>query len=357
MTGTRRRKADHVDVVLKEDVEFEGTGLDCVALVHEALPEINEAALDIGVDVLDKRLDMPLMISGMTGGFKGARKWNRLLASAAQRNGLGFGLGSMRAMIEDPNVADTYMVREQAPDILLVGNIGLPQLLSRDFAPVFSAMEEVDVDAVAIHLNALQEVAQPEGEVDFRGGLETIEEFVSSSHLPVIVKETGGGISSETARSLASVGVEWIDTGGCGGTSFAAVEAFRASGVGRELAESLGTWGIPTAASVLETTQVEGLRVIASGGIRNGIDVVKALALGANCAGMASPFLKAAVDGEEGLNQFIDLVERQIRASIFLTGSRQMKDLGRENLFIGGWLRDWIRDRGLEADGSRASLP
>jgi len=349
MSETTNRKADHVRICLEEDVERKGTGLEWVRLIHNALPEIDWDDIDTSAEVLGKRLDFPLVISAMTGGYPGATELNRLLAKAAEERGIAMGLGSMRAMIEDGSLDETYAVRDVAPKTLLLGNIGIPQVTSLDFESVFDVMERAQVDAVAIHLNALQEATQREGEPIFSGALEAIRRFCSESRWPVIVKETGGGISRETATALVGVGVRWIDVAGFGGTSFAAVEAYRSqSRLGKALAESLGGWGVPTAASIVEAASVGKARILASGGIRNGIDVAKCLALGATAAGMASPLLKASVKGEGALNEALDLVEKQTRAAMFLTGSRTVRELQSVNLIVEGWLRDWLVDRGLD---------
>ncbi len=357
MERTSSRKADHVRICLEEEVEVGGSGLDCVRFVHNPLPEIDRSEIDTSSKIMGKRLELPLLIGAMTGGYNGAGQLNRDLARAAQRHGIALGLGSMRAMIEDRSLDITYAVRDVAPDVLIIGNIGLPQLLSMESEPVFKAMEDIDVDAVAIHLNALQEATQPEGETTFARGLEAIKEFLGQSRWPVVVKETGAGISQEAAAALRNVGVEWLDIGGHGGTSFAAVESYRAKdALGKQLAESLSTWGIPTAASLIEVTRATDLKVIASGGLRNGLDVAKCVALGAKCAGMASPFLKALTKSERELVTFVELVASQIIAAMFLTGSRNLEELRSSNLVVGGWLRNWLHDRGIDTSGLSMKL-
>jgi isopentenyl-diphosphate delta-isomerase len=344
---TRSRKADHVRICLEEDVQTGGTGLDRIRFVHRALPEMNMAEVKTGVRVLGRDLKLPLIINAMTGGYPEARKLNRELAGAAARHGVGLGLGSMRAMIEDPALSDTYQVRDLAPDILLLGNIGIPQLLMDEHGPILEAMERIGVDAIAVHLNALQEATQPEGETVFAGALDAMEAFTSESRWPVLAKETGAGISRETALALQERGVRWVDVGGYGGTSFAAVEWHRSKeGTGRELSGSLVGWGIPTAASLIEVASSTDMRVIASGGIRDGIDVAKCLALGAQCAGVASPILKALKEG--GVDALLRLYAHQLKSVMFLTGSRDLGELRRSDLVLGSWLRQWARDRGID---------
>ncbi len=344
---TRSRKADHVRICLEEDVETGGTGLDCLRFVHRALPEANMADVNTGVRLLGRDLRMPLLINAMTGGYSEASKLNRDLAQAALRHGIGLGLGSMRAMIEDPALSETYQVRDVAPDILLLGNIGIPQLLMDEHGQILEAMEKIEVDAIAVHLNALQEAAQPEGETVFAGALDAIEAFAGESRWPILAKETGAGISRETAMALRKRGVEWVDVGGYGGTSFAAVEWHRSKeGTGRDLSGSLIGWGIPTAASLIEVASSTDMKVIASGGIRNGIDLAKCLALGAHCVGIASPILKALRRG--GLDHLLRLYAHQLKSVMFLTGSRNVRELGCSELVLGGWLRRWAKDRGIE---------
>jgi isopentenyl-diphosphate delta-isomerase len=285
----------------------------------------------------------------MTGGYAGARELNRSLARIAEEEGLGLGLGSMRAMVEDPGLAETYIVRDAAPNVLLIGNIGLPQLVGADFAPVLEAMERVEVDAIAVHLNALHEATQPEGETTFAGGLAAIDDFRTQSRWPVVVKETGGGIPREEALRLQDHGFEWVDIGGYGGTSFAAVEKHRAEdSMTKELAHSLSTWGIPTAASLLEVLSSTRLHVVASGGVRDGLDIAKCVAAGASCVGMASPMLKALKGGEDELRSYIKLVRSQLVSAMFLTGSGTLGELRRAPLVIGSWLRNWVLDRGID---------
>ena len=348
-TKTVSRKADHVRICLESDVEAGDTGLDCIRFIHSPLPEVDREEVKASSDVMGRKLRLPIIINAMTGGYEGATEINRALATAAQEHGIGLGLGSMRAMVEDPGMAKTYMVRDVAPDILLLGNIGLPQLLSRDFESIFGAMENIGVDGIAIHLNALQEATQPEGETNFAGGIEVIREFSKKSRWPVVIKETGAGIPRETARSLERAGTEWLDVGGLGGTSFAAVESFRAeNSIERNLASSFSQWGIPTAASLVEVRSSTELKLIASGGIRNGIDAAKCMALGADLAGFASPVLKALMSGEDELNGFISLISRQFITSMFLSGSRNLNDLRESGIMITSWLRDWLLDRGID---------
>jgi isopentenyl-diphosphate delta-isomerase len=346
---TVSRKADHVRICLDEDVEVGETGLDCIRFVHVPLPEVDRGKISTSCEVMGRILKAPIIINAMTGGYEGATEINRSLARAAQDHGIGLGLGSMRAMVEKRDMAETYDVREVAPDILLLGNIGIPQLLSDDFEPVFDAMERIDVDGIAVHLNALQEATMPEGETDFEGGLDALSEFSKQSKWPVVAKETGAGVPCETAILLEEAGIEWLDIGGFGGTSFSAVESHRAKTPSdRSLANSFCQWGIPTAASLVEARSSTGLRIIASGGIRSGLDVAKCLSMGADLAGLASPFLKALTMGEDQLAARIELMKTQLDTAMFLTGSRDLGEFRNSNIVMGSWLRSWLSDRGFD---------
>jgi isopentenyl-diphosphate delta-isomerase len=346
---TVSRKADHVRICLEEDVEVGETGFDCVRFVHVPLPEVDRGKISTSWEVMGRNLKAPILINAMTGGYEGATEINRSLARAAQTHGIGLGLGSMRAMVEKSDMAQTYDVRNVAPDILLLGNIGIPQLLSDEFEPVFDAMERIGVDGIAVHLNALQEATMPEGETDFEGGLEALSEFSKQSKWPVVAKETGAGIPRETAILIEEAGIEWLDIGGSGGTSFSAVESHRAKTPSdHDLANSFCQWGIPTAASLVEARSSTGLRIIASGGIRSGLDVAKCLSMGADLAGMASPFLKALTRGEDELDARISLMKTQLVTAMFLTGSGNISEFRQSKIILGSWLRDWLSDRGFD---------
>ena len=349
---TVSRKADHVRICLDEDVEMGESGLDCVRFIHRPLPEIDREEIITSCEVMGRKLKLPILISAMTGGYEGATDINRSLARAAQKYGIAFGLGSMRAMIEESRMSETYAVRDLAPDILLLGNIGLPQLLMGEFEPIFDAMERIEVDGIAVHLNALQEATQPEGETNFKGGLAVLRDFTNQSRWPVIVKETGAGIPRETALCIEEIGVKWLDVGGLGGTSFSAVESYRATNsAGRDLASSFSGWGIPTAASLAEVRSATGLKIIASGGIRNGLDAGKCIAIGADLVGLASPVLKALTVSEKELDNLISLLATQMVSTMFLTGSKDLDQLRESRLVLGGWLRSWLLDRGIDVSG------
>ncbi len=320
------RKASHLGITAGEDVESTvRAGFDRVVLPHRALPGLDMDAIDLGTTFLGKRLGAPLMIAGMTGGSERAGTINRRLAVVCRDLGLGMGLGSQRAMLELPHLADSFRVRSQAPDILLLGNIGAVQLnLGVTVDDCRRLVDAVGADALAIHLNPLQEAVQPEGDRDWRGLLGKIAAVVAGLDVPVLVKETGAGIDPATAVDLADAGVAAIDIGGTGGTSWGWVEGFRAADPHRKaIAGTFRDWGTPTADAIRAVRDAVGgrVQVQATGGLRTGLDVAKALALGADVGGMALPFFRAAdVSVEEALAVGRRVLE-ELRIAALCTGS------------------------------------
>src|SRR5262249_3218361 len=283
------------------DVEPAGnsTLLDCVHLVHNALPELALDEVELTLTLWGKVLRAPLLVTGMTGGTDRAREVNRDLAQVAERHGLAFGVGSQRAMAEAPELARTFQVRDVAPHVLLIGNIGLKQAISMGVDGVQKLRDGIGADGVALHLNAAQELSQPEGDRDFRGGYSLVQALAAAFGERFLVKETGCGISPAVARRLVDCGVRTLDVSGLGGTSWVRVEQLRASGQMAELGALFSSWGIPTAAAVASVRRAVGpsVKLIASGGIRHGLDVAKALAIGADVAGVALPPLPAPHTG------------------------------------------------------------
>ena len=336
------RKLEHLLICENYDVEFKDktTGFEDIELIHNVLPEIDKNDIDLSTSVFGKKLDSPLFITAITGGHPAAKEVNRQLAIAAESNGIALGVGSQRAACEHPELEDTYtVVRENAPDCLLVGNIGAPQLNLAQ-----KAVEILDADILAIHLNPLQESIQPEGDLDARGYTDLISQITDTVDIPVLAKETGCGISEGSAKILVDAGIDYIDIEGAGGTSWAAVETYRAED--RHLGEIFWDWGIPTAISTVEVTNAVNVPVISSGGIRTGLEAAKAIALGADAVGMALPFLKNS-DSQEALNTFINRFNDSLRIAMFLVGANNIEELKQSNLVIRGKTREWLNERGI----------
>src|SRR5579864_9259147 len=328
------RKGEHLELAARDDVDRSsaGTWAD-IQLLHEALPELDLDQVDVSVTFLGRRLEAPLLIAGMTGGHPAALEINAVLAAGAARYGLALGLGSQRAALLDPALATTYSVaREVAPTAFILGNVGIAQLLPQRSGPALSmaqlqtAVDMVRADALAIHLNFLEESVQTEGDRSAAGALQAIADVVSALEVPVVVKETGAGLSRSTALRVAATGAAALDVGGSGGTSFAAIEALRAQAHrderGTRLGELLRGWGIPTPVSVVAARE-SGLPLIATGGIRTGLDAAKAIALGASLVGVARPLLAAALEGEAAVDAWIGQFLEELRAAVFLTGGER----------------------------------
>jgi isopentenyl-diphosphate delta-isomerase len=342
-----KRKADHLEVAASGRADFaRSTLLEHVHLVHQALPELALDEIDLSTELVGKQLRAPLVITGMTGGTAEAAQVNRDLARAAQAAGVALGVGSQRAMDEHPELAATYVVRDVAPDVVLIGNVGAVQALAMGPARVVELAKRIGADALAIHLNPGQELIQEHGDRDFRGLVDAIRRIVEASPLPVLVKETGCGLSAEAARALAGAGVQTVDVAGAGGTSWVAVEALRAqAGSGAaSLGAELWDWGLPTAVAVAACAKA-GHAVIASGGLRSGLDVARALALGARAGGMAAPMLRAQrAGGEAGVRAEIERIVASIRSVCLLAGCRRAADLARAPRHLGAPLRGFLED-------------
>ncbi|MEM1578269.1 MAG: type 2 isopentenyl-diphosphate Delta-isomerase [Archaeoglobaceae archaeon] len=344
---TSQRKLDHINICLKEEVESGYTGLEDVMILHSALPEVDFYNLNTSIKFFNKNLSFPFLIASMTGGHEIAKEINANLATAVEETGIGMGVGSQRAGIEDKKLEDTFsIVREKAPKAFIYANIGLPQILE-DVENADRAVEMIDADALAIHLNFLQEAIQKEGDLKARGSLEAIEEVCRCIKVPVIVKETGAGISREIAEKLKNAGVSAVDVGGKGGTSFSAVEAYRSEDESlREIGFEFFDWGIPTAFCIVDCAKI--LPTIATGGIRNGIDVAKSIALGAIAASSALPFLNPARNSATAVKRQIERFYRSFKTAMFLTNSKNVQDLQAKPLFITGKLLEWLRLRGID---------
>jgi isopentenyl-diphosphate Delta-isomerase len=322
----RDRKAEHIRLALDERMQLGANFFDDYRFDHAALPEIDMAEVDPGVDFLGRRLAAPLLVSSMTGGTETAGAINRHLAAGAERTGIAVAVGSQRKALEDPAKADTFRVRDQAPSVPLLANLGAVQLnYGMGVRECRQVVEMIQADALILHLNPLQEAIQPEGQCDFSGLLPKIGEVVRGVGVPVVVKEIGCGLSGQTAQALADQGVRILDTAGVGGTSWARIEAQRAGDA--EIGELFAGWGIPTPQSIQEVRKVPGVTVIASGGIRNGIDAAKAIALGADLVGMAYPFLAAATESAERVADRARRVIQELRICMFCLGVRTVAEL------------------------------
>jgi isopentenyl-diphosphate delta-isomerase len=358
-TETRKRKADHIRISLKRDVQARQvtTGFENIYFVHKALPEIDKQKIDLSVTVFGRKFSAPLIAGAITGGTLEATKINSTVAEAVEELGLGMGIGSQRAAIENTRFEKTFAIaRKKAPTAFLIANIGGVQLVNGyGLREVKKAIEMIDADAIAIHLNSLQEAVQPEGQTNFKGILEKISEIAKELDKPIIAKETGAGIAWEEAKRLESAGAKGIDISGAGGTSFAAVEYYRAKRKGNSFQRVLGDvfwdWGIPTAASLVEVSQTAKIPVIASGGLRSGVEIAKSLALGASLTSLSYPVLQAAVNGVKETIGVLSLLIEELRNSMFLVGADSVQVLKRVPIAIMANTAEWLRMRGFDVEG------
>jgi isopentenyl-diphosphate delta-isomerase len=350
------RKADHIEICLEEDVQAQKatTGFEDVTLVHKALPEIERKGIDLSTSVFGYKFSAPILVGAMTGGTAKAQKLNAAIAEAVEALNLGMGVGSQRVAIDNPKLEGSFrVVREKAPTVFILANIGGSQLVSKyGIKEAKKAVEMVEANALAIHLNALQEAVQPEGETNYSGLLKRISKVVQTLEVPVIVKETGTGIAAEEAKMLEEAGVAGIDVAGVGGTNWAAVEYYRAKRrqdqFNQRLGETFWDWGLPTVVSLAETVQSVGIPVIASGGIRNGIDAAKALALGADLNSVAYPILQPATKGSEEVKKELQSLIGEVRNAMFLVGVDSVEKLQKVPVVLTGKSAEWLRARGFQ---------
>ncbi|MBP7599805.1 MAG: type 2 isopentenyl-diphosphate Delta-isomerase [Thermoflexales bacterium] len=328
-----QRKSDHIRINLERDVASRITsGLEAWRFGHEALPELNLADVDLSVEFLGRSLRAPLLISSMTGGTEEARRINLNLAAAAEKAGIAIGLGSMRAAIARPDSAPTFQIREAAPSAMILANVGAVQFnYGFGLDECRRLVDLAGADALILHLNPLQEALQPEGDTNWSGLLRAIERICRQLSVPVVAKEVGWGISERAAGDLARAGVAAIDVAGAGGTSWSQVEMYRAqTETQRRIAAAFGDWGLPTAESVQQARQgAPGLPIIASGGITNGVEGAKCIALGASLFGLARPFLRAATESAGAVSEEIDVIVGQLRIAMFCVAARRVGDLQR----------------------------
>ncbi|HEY9830118.1 MAG TPA: type 2 isopentenyl-diphosphate Delta-isomerase [Stenomitos sp.] len=336
MRETQTRKADHLRICLEEDVQFHKNthGLERYRFTHCCLPELNRSEIDLTTPFLGKSLGAPLLISSMTGGTPQAKTINFRLAEVAQKYQLAMGVGSQRVAVENPQVADTFAVRSLAPDILLLANLGAVQLnYSYGLDECLRVVELLEADALILHLNPLQECIQPNGDTNFRGLIDKIQNLCAKIPVPVIAKEVGNGISAAMAQKLIEAGVSAIDVAGAGGTSWAKVESERAfNEQQRRLGLTFADWGLPTAECIVDIRAIAPkLPLIASGGLRNGLEVAKAIALGADLAGLAWPFLQAAAESTEAVDALVQLLIAELTTVLFCTGNATLAQLQYSN--------------------------
>lgn len=329
---TRDRKLEHIQLSLESRMQLDSRFFDAYSFEHQALPEIDMAEIDLTTRFLGKEIQAPLLVSCMTGGTDQASLINRNLATAAERAGIALGLGSQRKALEDPVVAASFLVRDVAPTVPLLGNLGAVQLnYGMGLAECVRAVEMIGADALALHLNPLQEAIQPEGQCNFKDLLPKIGHVVAELGVPVVVKEIGCGLSLATAQALVDQGVRILDTAGLGGTSWARIEAARANDL--DLGELFAGWGVPSPDSIRQIAelrrrdQLTDLLLIGSGGVRNGIDVAKAIALGADLVGLAQPFLAAALESPEHVSEKIERTMKELAITMFCVGARNLDEL------------------------------
>ncbi|MBC7120722.1 MAG: type 2 isopentenyl-diphosphate Delta-isomerase [Candidatus Methanosuratus sp.] len=356
---TSERKLMHLEICRDMDVgsRWKTTHLEDVELVHLATPELDLTEVDLSTAFLGKKLSAPLIISAMTGGHPSTRKINESLAKAAAGLGLGICVGSQRAALEDPSQEETFrVVRDASEEMPVIANIGAAQLLSPDRLSLASrAVSMLKADAIAVHLNPLQEIVQPMGDTKYRGVLSAIRDLSRDLGVPLVAKETGCGISREVARSLVDSGVSAIEVAGAGGTSWAAVEYYNALKQGErsnaEVAETFWDWGIPTAMSICEVRPLKpAITLIASGGIKNGLDIAKSIALGADLAGVARELLIPAFKGYWEVSARLERMVHELKAATLLSGARDISSLRSAPVVLSGGLLNWIRQRGLDGD-------
>lgn len=337
----QKRKEEHIDICIDGDAEYRNldTGFGDYNFIHQALPEIDYDKIELGTEFLGKRLDMPLMISPITGGTENLYRINHDLAGLASSFGLAMGLGSARIALEDNNTSDFFKVRDVAPDILLFANLGAVQLnngYSSDHCR--KIVEMTEADALMLHLNPMQEVFQSEGDRDFSDLLSKISALCDTCEFPVVVREVGFGISKDVARRLIYAGVSAIDLSGSGGTSWVKIESQRSNNkISKRVAQDFEDWGIPTTRSLESIKELKvQVPLIASGGIRSGLDIAKSLALGADIAGVALPLLRAIKESKEGAVEYIEYLRKGLKTAMFGVGVSNVRELKKTKSLVKG---------------------
>ncbi len=350
MADTENRKKDHIDICMNEKVD-NSSCMDVwkdIDLIYKCLPNLKLEDVNTRVDFLGKELKAPILISSMTGGTATAETINKNLAKAAEELGIAIALGSVRASTENSEMDKTYQVRDVAPKTLVIGNIGVAQLkkgyTKKD---IREAVDMMNADALYLHINPLQEACQSEGDTDFSEIIPAIEKITKTTDVPILAKEVGCGIDMESARALERAGIKVIDIAGMGGTAWPSVEAKRNK---NKVGETFCCFGIPTPIALIEVCQNVEIPVIASGGIRNGLQAAKALALGAEMVGIALPLLSPAQDSSEAVKKWLEKFIMELRVAMFAVGARTVSDLRKKPVIITGKTRSWLKQRGLKLD-------
>ncbi len=352
-TVTSDRKLAHLQICLENDVQAKNitTGLEDITLVHRATTDLNFDEIDLSVEIFGKKLDLPFIISGMTGGHAFAHKLNHFLSKAVNDTKIGMGVGSQRAALEDIKVRESFdIVRKNAPNSLIIGNIGAGQIAQGLTSIEFQELVDmIEADAIAIHFNPLQEVIQPEGDIDLKGLHENAHSLIKEFQVPVIAKEVGSGFSLEDIKNIEKIGFKAIDIQGVGGTSWAGVESIRTLSLKhKKTGDIFWDWGLPTTLSTILAVNNFNGSVIGSGGVRTGLDIAKLISLGANAAGMAIPFLfSVQKHSTEEVIERIQEIEYQLRLACFLTGSKNISELKRAPIFIEGRTAELMRIYGI----------
>ncbi|MFO8110486.1 MAG: type 2 isopentenyl-diphosphate Delta-isomerase [Thermoplasmata archaeon] len=340
-----RRKEDHIRISLEKEVEIKTDYWKMIHFSHKAAPEVDMDEISLETEFLGHRLSAPFIISAITGGYHGAKEFNHRLSAAAEKAGIAFGVGSQRPALEHKELRASYEVIKKNKPPMVMANLGAPQVIDQKGKHIFTvedgreAMDMIGAKCLAIHFNYLQEVVQPEGDLRAMGVLEALSDFCDE--LPIVAKETGAGVDSETASRFLNAGVKAIDVGGMGGTSFSAVEYYR-EGANKSLAKELWDWGIPTPVSILECRRTVDLPLISTGGVRNGLDAAKAIALGANIAGVAGGILPPASQSLDNTIEYLEDMKKELKTVMFLLGCEKVEDLRDQRVIITDTLKDWI---------------
>ncbi len=348
------RKFEHIIICIEENIEanYKKTGFQDIEFIHRALPEIDFNEIDTSINIFNHQFNSPILINAMTGGHEVSKKINKNLAKLAKEFNISLALGSQRAAIKDPSLEYTYNIaRETAPDAFIIGNLGAPQISDEyGMFEINRAIKMIQANAFTIHLNALQECLQSEGDPFYKGVINGLQKIKKDIKIPLIVKETGAGIAKEEIMLLKNLEIDAVDISGVGGTSWAAVEYYRSKDKVKTLPEITKTfwdWGIPTAVATIEASTI-GINLISSGGVRNGLDIAKAIAIGADLVGISLPFLKPAY--EDDYNKLKELMEKfikELKIAMFLTKSKNLNDLKNSNLIISGTTKNWLETRGI----------